>query len=166
MKRKLLVACVVIAALGFQVKRADYSGKWKLSLKSSKGLPASFKHVDAYTMQVDQTDTGMVINTHLVGSGQSVDFPPTIITFDSVERHRVDTLRGSDRWISATWTTTGQKLIVTNKVTQHRGESAQRYTETDVWQFGKRGTLMILVTQKFESADSTHTEQRYFTRVR
>ncbi|HUL44031.1 MAG TPA: hypothetical protein VLY03_06700 [Bacteroidota bacterium] len=166
MKQILLVVCVMIAAMGFQSKRADYSGKWKLSLKLSKGLPSSFKHVDSYTMQVDQTDTSMVINTHLMGSGQSVDFPPTIIPFDSAEQHRVDTLRGSDRWISSTWTTTGQKLIVTNKVTQHRGTTEQRYVETDVWQFGKRGTLMILVTQKFEGGDSSHTEQRYFSRVR
>jgi len=166
MKIRLLVVCAVIAAMGFQIRHADYSGKWKLNLKSSKGLPSSFKHVDAYVMQVDQTDTTMVINTHLVGSGQSVDFPPTTITFDSVEQHRVDTLRGSDRWISAAWTTTGQKLIVTSKVTQHRGASEQHYTETDVWQFGKRGTLMILVTQKFEGGDSSHTEQRYFARAR
>jgi hypothetical protein len=164
MNRLLLASALGLLALGWGSNRADFSGTWKLNMKSSKGLPSSFAMVKGYTMEVAQSSDSLVIHTELAGPDGAVKFPPTVVKYDGPEVYREDTLRGSKRWISAGWTTTGQKLIVTNRVIQRRSGAEQHYTQTDVWQFGKRNTLLLLVTQKFE--DSTHSEQRTFTRVR
>lgn len=150
--------------VGFQSSRTDFSGKWKLDKKASKDLPVSFAMVNAFTMQVDQSTDSMIVRTELAGPEGPVMFPPTIMQYNGSEVYREDTLRGSKRWITASWTTTGKKLIITNRVIQRRGATEQHYTQTDVWQLSKRNRLMILVTQKFEPGDSTHSERRYFTR--
>lgn len=165
MKYAIILALGSALFLGLQIHRPDFSGTWKLDKKTSKGLPSSFSMVNEYTMEVNQSADSSVIHTQLAGPEGPVNFPPTIIKYDGSEIYREDTLRGSKRWITASWTTTGQKLIVTNRVIQHRGNAEQRYTQTDVWQFGKRNMLLIHTTQKFETGDSTHSEQRYFTRV-
>ena len=160
----LFLAVLWMLTTGFQHTHADFNGTWKMNVKTSKGLPKSFSHIDSFSMDVNQTADSMVTVTSFTGSGVSMKLPPTTIKFDGTEIYREDTARGSKRWIKASWTTTGEKLIVDNRVEQHRGTSTQKYTETDVWEFGKRGMLMILVTQKFEGSDSTHTEQRYFSK--
>jgi len=166
MKTLILAAALGLLALGWGSSQADFSGTWKLNMKTSKGLPSSFAMVKGYTMEVEQSADSLVIHTELAGPEGAVTFPPTVVKYDGVEVFREDTLRGSKRWITAAWTTTGQKLIVTNRVSQRRGGAEQRYTQTDVWQFGKHQSLLIVVTQKFEPGDSTHIEQRYFTRAR
>ncbi len=100
------------------------------------------------------------------GAGQVVDLPPTIYRFDGSEVYREDSLRGSKRWIKSTWTTNGQKLIVTSRVSLRQRAGEQRYTETEVWEYGKRNSLLVLITQKFENDDSTHSEERIFTRMK
>ncbi len=160
----LFFAVIWMFTTGFQHKHTDFAGTWKLDVKKSKGLPKSFAHIDSFSMDVNQTADSMVTVTSFAGDGVSMKLPPTTIKFDGTEIFREDTTRGSKRWIKASWTTTGEKLIVDNRVEQRRGPSTQKYTETDVWEFGKRGMLMILVTQKFEGGDSTHTEQRYFSK--
>lgn len=164
MKTLMFAAAVGLLALGWGTPRADFSGTWKLNMKASAGLPSSFAMVKGYTMEVAQTADSLVIQTELAGPDGAVRFPATVVRSDGAEVYREDTLRGSKRWITAAWTTTGQKLIVTNRVIQRRGDAEQRYMQTDVWQFGKHNTLLILVTQKFEQGDSTRTERRYFTR--
>ncbi|MBI3766413.1 MAG: hypothetical protein HY277_07925 [Ignavibacteriales bacterium] len=134
-------------------------------MKSSKDLPESFKSLQSYVLSVNQTIDSMVMQPEMTGAGQKFKLPPTIYKFDGSEVYREDKERGSQRWIKSGWTTTGQKLIVTNRVIQKQGISEHHYTQTDVWQFGKKNTLMILVTQKFEKNDSTHTERRYYHRV-
>jgi hypothetical protein len=165
MKRLIFFLMLSIGFTGFQNHRSDFSGKWKLDMKKSKDLPASFKSVDSYKIDITQLPDSMVLHTEMVGAGQTVNFPPTVYKFDSSEVFREDTLRGSKRWIRSAWTTTAYKLIVTSKVVQNQKGKEQRYTQTDVWQFGKRNTLLLLITQKFEKNDSTHSEQRVFHRV-
>jgi len=164
--RVLPMIVVALFLTAFQMKVADFSGKWKLDLKKSKNLPASFKSVDSYTMELSQTPDSMVEERVMKGAGQVVDFPPTVYKFDGAEVFREDTLRGSKRWIRSSWTTTGQKLIVTSRIGLRQRSGEQRLTETDVWQLGKSRTLLLLVTQKFEGTDSTHSEERVFHRMR
>ena len=166
MKRFLFFLMVSTCLSGFQNHRTDFSGRWKLDMKKSKDLPTSFKSVESYTINVTQSLASMVLHTEMVGGGQTVNLPPTIYKFDSSEVYREDTLRGSKRWIRSAWTTTGFKLIVTSKVVLSQKGNEQHYVQTDVWQFGKKNTLLLLVTQEFEKNDSTHSEQRVFHRVR
>ena len=166
MKRIFFVLVIGLCITAFQNRRADFSGEWKLDLKKSKDLPASFKSVDSYTMGITQSVDSMIERREMKGAGQTVSFPPTIYKFDGSEVYREDSLRGSKRWIKSSWTTTGQKMIVTSKVVLHQRTGEQRFVETDVWQFGKRNTLLLLMTQKFEPNDSTHSEQRIFHRMR
>ena len=165
MKYTLGVILISILFLGLQEHRADFSGKWKLDKMASKDLPASFKSVDSFILRLTQSADSMVMSPEMTGADQKFELPPTIYKFDGTEVYREDKERGSQRWIQANWTSTGQKLIVTNRVIQKQGNSEQHYVQTDVWQFGKKGTLLILITQKFEKNDSTHTERRYYRRV-
>ncbi len=166
MKCFVLILVVIAGTTVAQNHHADFSGKWKLNLKKSKDLSESFRAVTSYTMEVAQTTDSMVVGREMTGEGQTVNFPPTVYKFDNSEVYREDTLRGSKRWIRSSWTTTGEKLIVTNRVALKQRAGEQRYTETDVWEFGKKNTLLLLVTQKYEKNDSTHSEQRVFNRVR
>ncbi len=150
----------------FQFHRSDFSGRWKLDLKKSKDLPQTFKSLDAFTMEIVQTQDSMTELRRMKGAGQAVDLPPTIYRFDGSEVYREDSLRGSKRWIKSTWTTNGQKLIVTSRVSLRQRAGEQRYTETEVWEYGKRNSLLVLITQKFENDDSTHSEERIFTRMK
>jgi len=151
-----------------QEKRAHFSGTWKLDKRTSTDLPESFKHVDAYLLHVGQGPDSMSVVAEMSGDGQNVTLPVTLYEFDGHEVYREDTLRASKRWIKASWTSTGEKLIVTNRVVQKVGSPQEnRYEQTDVWQFSKkRNTLLIFITQKFEDPSKpSHTERRYFHRV-
>ena len=158
----------IMAALclaGFQpANRADFSGSWRLDLKKSSNLPASFQSVDSYTMKVQQTADSLIVNVHLKGNGQEVDFPPTYYTFDSVEVFREDTLRGSKRWMRGMWTTTGMKLIIESRVEQKRGDL--KYAERDIWQMNGQNTLQVSVRQEYAGKDSSRSERRVFQRVK
>lgn len=164
--RRFLLALASLLVFGFQHSGTDFSGTWRLDMKMSKGLSKAFKNVRWETMTVRQEGDSMVVMKELEGSGQTVTFPPTIYRFDSSEVYREDTLRGTKRWIRSQWTSTGKKLIVTNRVRQQGEGSELRYTQTDVWQFGKRNTLLLLMTKKFENSDSTQIERRYYRRVK
>ncbi len=164
--RRFFLAAACLLAFGFQQSDVDFSGTWRLDIKMSKGLAQAFKNVRWETMTVRQEGDSMVVTKELEGSGQSVTFPPTIYKFDGSEVYREDTLRGTKRWIRAQWTTTGKKLIITNRVEQKGEEGELKYTQTDVWQFGKKNMLMLLMTKKSETADSTQVERRYYRRVR
>jgi hypothetical protein len=164
---RVLVFLIIGAGLSaFQIHHADFSGRWRLDVKKSKDLPPSFKSVESYTMEITQSPDSMTEQRQMKGAGQVVDFPPTVYKFDGSEVYREDTTRGSKRWIKSSWTTTGQKLIVTSNVVLHQRSGEQRFTQTDVWQFGKKNALLLLVTQKFEKNDSTHSEERVFYRMR
>lgn len=165
MKYTVGVMLIGLCMMGLQEQRADFSGKWKLDKKSSKDLPESFKSVDSYILSVTEATDSMVMQPTMTGAGQTFKLPPTIYRFDESEVYREDKERGSQRWIKANWTSTRQKLIVTNRVIQKQGNNEQHYTQTDVWQFGKKNTLLILITQKFEKNDSMHTERRYYHRM-
>ncbi len=163
------VACLAAALLlsgPSGGRTTDFSGTWKMDLRASTDLPSSFHHLAWYTMSVDQAKDSMRIDVRFQGEGRTVELPATVYRFDSSEVYRADTLRGTQRWIRSEWESTGRKLIVTSRVVQKREGDEQRYTETDVWQFGKKNMLLIVVTQKFEGTDSTHVERRYFRRAR
>ena len=153
-----------VISLGFGERRADFSGKWSLNLHKSKNLPTSFKNVKSYSMDVDQAGDSIVVAIVFEGAGQRIELPPTVYAFDGKERYREDTVRMSKRWIACSWTTTGQKLIVTSRVIQRQG-GERRYRETDIWELTNRNTLRVHVTQEFEANDSTFSEQRLFHRV-
>lgn len=157
----MLIAPVVIGG-----QATDFSGTWRMDFKRSSGLPSSFDKLGWYTLTVEQSSDSMRVVAQFEGGGQKVALPPTIYRFDSSEVYREDTLRGTKRWIRCEWESTGRKLIVTNRVIERRPHGEQHFTETDVWQFGKKNMLLILVTQKFEGNDSTHVERRYFHRMR
>ncbi len=167
MIRWMSIICLALVFVGFQSPKVDFTGKWKLDFKRSKNLPESFRNVDSYVLDIDQSSDSMTVHATMHGMGQAVDFPPSVYRFDTTEVFREDTLRGSKRWTKASWTTIGQKLIVTSRVEQHQpGKPVQKYIETDVWQYGMKRALLVTVTQTFEGSDSTHSEQRAYTRMR
>ena len=163
---KHLAAIIVLSAcvLGAGRHHAGFSGTWKMNIAKSKNLPPSFRNLDSYSMKIEGSDDSMTVNVEFEGSGQKVSPPPAVYAFHGKERYREDTLRGSKRWTTSSWTTTGQKLIVTSRVIQTQGRE-RHYTETDVWEFRNRNTLEIHVTQKFEGSDSTNSERRIFRRA-
>jgi len=165
-----IVAVILASAcfLALSPHHANFSGTWKLNMKKSKNLPASFMNLKSYSMHVQGSDDSMTVVVEFEGSGQRVASPPTVYVFDGKERYREDTLRGSRRRIPASWTSTGQKLIVTSRVIQTQGQTKGQergYTQTDTWALSRRNTLDILVTQKFEGSDSTNSEQWIFHRT-
>jgi len=170
MKKLLCGVCIVFVCVnivGFRQapRQLDLSGSWKLDIKHSDNLPKSFAMVESFIMHIRQSKDSMLLSTTMTGAGQTQTFPPTIYKFDGSEVYRNDTARGSERWIKATWATTGQKFIITQRVVQRSGAKEVRYSETDVWQKGKKNMLLVLVTQKYEGSDSTRTERRYYKRV-
>ena len=162
MRRLIIFALLIFTLGGFQSKRSDFSGSWKLDLEKSVDLPATFKNVEAYSMDVRQTADSMVVVVGLSGSGQSVKFPPTMYAFDTSEVYREDTLRGSKRWSKCAWETTGKKMIVTSKVRQKKASGELVYTQKDVWQLNDLKTMQIVITQSFAKGDSVHSERRIF----
>ena len=164
--RTILLVLIGLGLTGFQSRHADFSGTWALNLKQSKNLRGSFSRVKSFRMNIVQGSDSMVVNTRMEGAGQQIDFPPTVYRFDGSEAFREDTLRGSKHWTTSTWATTGQKLVINDRVVHRQETKEQHYTQTEVWQFGRKNTLMILITQKFADGDSTHTEQRYYQRAR
>lgn len=164
MKALVLLAAAVLF-IGFGGSRSDFSGTWKLDKKLSKNLPPEFKMVNDFSIAVAQSADSMVTTTSFAGMGGANTLPPTIVKFDGNEVYREDTARGTKKWISASWATTGRKLIVTSRVELHRSKGDVKYTETDSWQFGKRNMLLIIQTKKFEPGDSTVSDERYFRRA-
>lgn len=165
MKRLAIFVGTIIVLTGFQSKRSDFSGAWKIDLKQSLNLPESFRHVDTYSMDVRQTADSMFVAVGLSGSGQNVMFPQTAYAFDSSEIYREDTLRGSRRWSKCVWATTGKKMIVMTRVKQKKGQAGSEYTQKDVWQMNDRNTVQITITQSFIQGDSIRSERRIFHRV-
>ncbi len=155
----------MIIFCSFQAKRSDFSGTWKLDFQRSVNLPASFKNVEAYSLDVRQTADSMIVVVGLVGNGQDVKFPPTMYAFDSSETYREDTLRGSKRWIRCIWETTGKKMVVINKVRQKKDQAEVEYTQKDIWQLNDLNTVQVSMTQSFATGDSIHSERRVFHRV-
>ena len=159
-----MIILLIVVLFGFGERHADFSGKWSMNLRKSKNLPPSFKNVKSYSMDVEQAGDSVVVAIVFEGGGQRVELPPTIYAFDGKERYREDTVRLSQRWITSSWTTTGQKLIVTSRVIQRQG-GERRYRQTDIWELTNRNTLRVHVTQEFEGNDSTFSEQRLFHRL-
>jgi hypothetical protein len=161
----IAVACIVL--VGFQTsKRTNFSGNWKLDLKKSKNLPASFKNIEKYTFAVTQTTDSLVGVATMAGSGQNVTLPPMTYLFNGKEEYTEDSLRFVKRWSRAEWATTGTKLIIHKRTVQGAMGKEQKSTQTDVWELKNLTTLLLTVTQKFENGDSTHNEQRVFHKVK
>ena len=165
MKAMVLVVAAAALLVGFGGNRSDFSGKWKLEKKLSKNLPPEFKMVNDFSLTVAQSADSMVTTTSFAGMGGANTLPPTIVKFDGSEVYREDTARGTKKWISASWATTGQKLIVTSRVELHGAKGDVKYVETDSWQFGKRNMLLIIQTKKYETEDKTVSDERYFRRA-
>ena len=167
MKKLLGWVIICVCVMGFQtVHKTDFSGSWKLDLKKSKNLPAAFKNVDRYIMEVQQNTDSLVAVVQMEGMGQKTSLPPLVCVFAHKEDYTEDTLRLAKHWISSEWTSTGTKFIVHKKNVLQVAQSEQRSTETDVWMLKNRSTLIISVTQKLEKDGSTKSEQRVFHRVK
>ena len=168
MIRTFALTLIGLSLLGMQsdsTKHADLSGTWVMNIQKSKNLPPSFKNLKSYRMRVEDSGDSMTVYVQFEGMGQKVVLPPSVYVFDGNERYREDTARGSKRWTKSTWTTTGQKLIMTSRVIQSRPGRESRYTETDTWELTGSSTLRLHVDQKFEGKDSTNSEIRVFRRV-
>ena len=154
-----------VSALAMMQHRAEFGGTWRMAIVKSKNLPPSFRSVKTYSMNIQQAPDSMTVTVAFEGMGQQVVLPPSVYVFDGKERYREDTARGSKRWTKSTWTTTGQKLIMTSRVIQSRPGRESRYTETDTWELTGSSTLRLHVEQKFEGKDSTNSEIRVFRRM-
>jgi hypothetical protein len=168
MKRiSIIIAVACIALVGFQMSaRTNFSGTWTLDLKKSKNLPVSFNSIESYTFVITQNADSLVGIATMVGASQKVTLPPMRYLFNGREEYTEDSLRFVKRWSRAEWATTGTKLIIHKRSIQGSSGHEQRSTQTDVWQLRNRSTLILNVTQKFETGDSMHNEQRVFHRVR
>jgi hypothetical protein len=163
----IIIAVASIVLVGFQMpKRSNFSGSWKLDLKKSKNLPASFKNIEKYIFVVTQSADSLVGVATMVGSGQEVTLPPMAYVFNGREEYTEDSLRFVKRWSRAEWATTGTKLIIHKRSIQGAMGHEQKSTQTDVWELKNLSTLLLTVTQKFETGDSTHNEQRVFRKVK
>ncbi len=167
MKNVWIVAAICVFAFGFQAAhRTDFSGKWKLDQKKSKNLPSSFHSVEKYVLAVRQSADSLVAVATMTGSGQTVSLPPMVIAFDGKEIHSDDSLRLVQRWSSAEWTSTGTKLLVHRRTIMRTPGREEHSSQTDVWTLKNASTLIVKVSQKFETGDSTHIEERVYRRIK
>ena len=164
-----IMSLVILGMVLVGCKSAQYttfSGTWQLDLKESTNLPESFKHVDSYTMDVDQTNDSMFTTVRLAGDGQDVKFPPTYYALNGTETFREDTLRMSKRWNKLSWTEDGKQCVVESRVEQGREAQSQTYVQRDVWEIVNNDTLHVLVTQTYLLGKEPHSERRVFHRVK
>ncbi len=167
MRNMWIVVMLGLCAVGFQTAhRSDFSGKWKLDQKKSKNLPSSFHSVQRYVMTVQQNADSLVAIATMTGSGQTVTLPPMTYIFDGKELYTNDSLRSVQRWTSAEWASTGTKLIVHKRTILKTPVREDHSTQTDVWALRNSSTLIVTVSQKFETGDSTHSEERVYRRVK
>ena len=167
MRRSLLLIACILLCLGFQTSRTNFTGKWELDFKKSKGLPPStFKGVEQYVMEIQESHDSMTVYVELKGSGQDVKYPSSVYTFSGKEILREDTPRGSKRWSKTKWIERGKKFVVTSRIEQTVMQRSQRYRQTDSWEIRSDGILEITIKQKFEPRDSTSVQHRYFHRMK
>ncbi len=167
MRNLWIVIMACFFAVGFQTAhKTDFSGKWKLDQAKSKNLPSSFHKVQRYVMQVTQNADSLVAVATMTGSGQTVTLPPMTYTFDGKEVYTNDSLRSVKRWTSAVWTSPGTKLLVHKRTILRTPIREEHSTQTDAWWLRNASTLIITVSQKFDTGDSTHSEERVYRRVK
>lgn len=166
MKKIFILLAIAIVTLGAQPNRSNFGGKWALDLKKSANLPSSFKSVDSYLIEVQQTPDSLISVATMSGAGQKVSFPQFSIAFDGSETFREDVQRNTKRWSKVQWQTTEKKMIVLTRVLQKRGEKDISYTQRDVWQLLDRNTIEQSITLSYTKPDSTHSERRIFRRIK
>ncbi len=168
MKLTLLFLVFSISFLEFVQPHFLYVGKWALDMKKSKNLPESFKSVEQYTMDVQQTGDTIIVVAGLKGSGQDVKFPATMYIPNGNEMFKDDTLRAVKRWYTAQWAEKEKQFTVTSRVSQRnmRTLKEQQYTQSDVWTMQSDSVIHLATTQKFQPNDSTHSQLRVFIRMK
>lgn len=163
MKKWMWIMVAVPFLLGFQGKKADFSGTWALDIKKSVNLPREFKTVDSMVLNVRQAGDSLVVLATMKGQGQTVPFPPFIYLLNGKETHRVDTARKSERWILSRWGKDGTSASMESRAKfTPPGKPVVELKQHDEWKKTDASTLVVTVTQKVGGTDSTHTETRIY----
>lgn len=163
MRRTWLLLLAAPLLVSFQGKRADFEGKWALDLKKSVNLPPQFATVESYVIDIDQSGDSMTVVAVMKGSGQSVPFPPFIYVVDGKETYRRDTLRGSERWMTAKWGKDGKSVTMDTRVRMSvAGKPPMEFSQHDEWKHGDASTIDVAITQKMSGVDTSRTERRIF----
>jgi hypothetical protein len=163
MKRIWWVILVTPLFLQFQGKHAEFKGTWALDLKKSVNLPPQFATVESYVIDIAQSGDSMTVVATMKGNGQTVPFPPFVYVVNGKETYRKDTLRGSERWMTAKWGKDGKSVMMDTKVKMSApGKPPMEFSQHDEWKYGDATTINVAITQKMSGVDSTRTEQRIF----
>jgi hypothetical protein len=167
MRTKAIVAVLSFFLFGLHPgKHTDFSGTWKLDLDKSVHLPASFKYVETYLLEIRQTADSIVTTVHMTGGGQVVTFPLTSYALNGSEVYRADEMRRSKRWITCSWGSAGKEFIVNSRVEQDTGAVAKKYTQKDVWKLSDPNTLQMSMVQSARKGAARDRELRIFHRVK
>jgi hypothetical protein len=160
----IMVAPLLVQFQGqVQGKRADFEGKWALDLKKSVNLPPQFSKVESYVIDIDQSGDSMTVLATMKGDGQTVPFPPFVYVVNGKETYRKDSLRGSERWMTAKWGKDGKSVVMDTRVRmQVPGKPPMEFSQHDEWLYGDTATINVAITQKMSGNDSTRSEKRIF----
>jgi hypothetical protein len=158
--------------LNFQARRGDFAGSWELDLKKSVNLPASFKNVESFILEIRQKGDSLTVLANMRGKGadgkvQNVPFPPFIYVMDGKEGYRKDSIRGSERWMSAHWGSDGKSVVMDTRARViQAGRPPTEFSQHDVWKKVGDSTLDIAITQKTTGSDSVRTERRIYRKLK
>ncbi|HLF15701.1 MAG TPA: hypothetical protein VI932_12525 [Bacteroidota bacterium] len=167
MKRFWWVLLTAPLFLQFQTSRGSFAGSWELDLKNSVNLPPSFKSVDSYVIDIAQKGDSLTVVATMKGNGQTVPFPPFVYSLDGKETYRKDSLRGSERWMSAGWAANGKSVVMDTRVLMKQaGRPAVEMTQHDDWKLVGGTSLDVSITQKMKGTDSVRTERRIFRKLK
>lgn len=166
MKRLWWILVLSPLFLYFQAKHGNFGGSWELDLKKSVNLPAAFKSVDSYVIAIVQKNDSMTVTATMKGNGQTVPLPPFVYLLNGKENYRKDSLRGSERWMTAHWGKDGKSVIMDTRVSMKQGDkTVVDFSQHDEWNMTGT-TLDVSITQKMKGTDSVRTERRVFRKLK
>lgn len=167
MRKAWPLLLIAPSLLAFQAKRADFGGNWQLDMEKSVNLPPTFEGVESYVLDIAQSGDSLTVVATMKGKGRTVPFPPYVYVADGRETHRLDSLRGSERWMTARWGRDGASLELDTRVTMKQaGRPALEFTQRDVWKLAPGGTIDVGITQRMKDTDSVRTERRIFRKLK
>ena len=166
MKRFWWILLITPLFLQFQHSRGNFGGTWVLDLKKSANLPPSFASVESYVIDIKQSGDSLTVVAEMKGNGQTVPFPPFIYVMDGKETYRKDSIRMSERWMSANWGPEGKSVVMdTRALIKQAGKPAVEFSQHDEWKKVGDSTLDIAITQKTKGTDSVRTERRIYRKI-
>ena len=171
MKRFWWILLITPLFLQGQPRRGDFTGSWELDVKKSVNLPPSFKQVESFVLEITQKGDSLTVIANMTGRGpdgkaQAVPFPPFIYVMDGKETYRKDSIRMSERWMSANWGPEGKSVVMdTRALIKQAGKPAVEFSQHDEWKKVGDSTLDIAITQKTKGTDSVRTERRIYRKI-